>query len=65
MKTNYKNRQKKFIKFRDTEIKEHKFHQHKVPILINDTHVNKIVVSNKVPFGKDFKYLIGYKDAQK
>ena len=27
---------------------------------------NKIVVSNKVPFGKqNFKYFIGYKDAKK
>ena len=28
--------------------------------------INKIVVSNKVSFGKkDFKYFIGYKDAKK
>ena len=28
--------------------------------------INKIVVSNKVYFGKkDFKYFIGYKDAKK
>ena len=34
--------------------------------MINDTDVNKIVVSNKVPFGKqDFKYCIGYKNAKK
>ena len=36
------------------------------PISINDIDINKIVVSNKVPFGKeDFKYFIGYKDAKK
>ena len=28
--------------------------------------INKIVVSNKIPFGKqDFKYFIGYKDDKK
>ena len=28
--------------------------------------INKIVVSNKLPFGKqDFKYFIGYKDDEK
>ena len=40
-----------------------RFHQYKSPISINDTDINKIVVSNKFPFGKhDFKYFIGYKD---
>ena len=35
-------------------------------ILVN-IDVNKIVVSNKISFGKkkDFKYFIGYKDAKK
>ena len=46
---------KKIIKFDDTETEEY--------ILINDVDINKIVVSNKLPFGKqDFKYFIGYKD---
>ena len=57
---------KKIIKFNDTEIKKYKFHQHTSPILINNIDINKIVVSNKVPFNKrDFKYFIGYKDAKK
>ena len=31
--------------------------------MISDIDINKIVVSNKFPFGKqDFKYFIGYKD---
>ena len=31
--------------------------------MIDDLDINKIVVSNKFPFGKqDFKYFIGYKD---
>ena len=54
---------KNSIKFDETEIEEYEFHQHKSPILINDIHINEIVVSNKYPFGKqDFKYFIGYKD---
>ena len=33
---------------------------------INNIGINKIVVSNMVSFGKkNFKYLIGYKDANK
>ena len=33
--------------------------------MINDIDINKIIVSNKFPFGKqDFKYFIGYKDNQ-
>ena len=41
-----------------------KFHQHKGPISIRNIDINRIVVSNKVYFGKKrFKYFIGYKDA--
>ena len=41
------------IKFGDIEIQKQKL------------HLNKIVVSNKVSFGKEgFKYFIGYKDAK-
>ena len=36
------------IKFGDIEIKKQKLHQHKRPIL----DINKIVVCNKVYFGK-------------
>ena len=43
-----------------------KFHQHKRPISIKNVDIEKIVVSNKVRFGKKgFKYFIGYKDAKK
>ena len=57
---------KKIIKFDDTKIEEYEFHQHKSPISINDIDINKIVVSNKLHFGKqDFKYFIGYKDVKK
>ena len=48
-------------KFSDIEIKKQKFHQHKRPISITYIDINKIVVSNKVSFGKKgFKYFIFY-----
>ena len=43
---------KKIVKFDDTEIEKHKVHQHKSPISINKMDINKLVVSNKVSFGK-------------
>ena len=50
----------KVIKFGDIELYKQRFHQHKEPISI------KIVVSNKVSFGKKgFKYFIGYKNVKK
>ena len=40
--------------------------QHKRPISIKNIDINKIVVSDKVSFGKKvFKYFIGYKDTEK
>ena len=52
---------KNIIKFDGTEIEEYKFHQNKGPFSINDIDIDKIVVSNKLPFGKqDLKYFIGY-----
>ena len=49
--------EKKIITFDDTEIEEHRYYQHSSPILINEIYINEIVVSNKLPFGKqDFKY---------
>ena len=57
---------KKFIKFVDNEIGKHNFHQHKSPISIRNIDINKIEVSNRVPFGKKgFKYFIGYKNSKK
>ena len=42
------------------------FDQHKGPISIKNIDINKIVVSNKVSFGKKgFKYSIYYKYAKK
>ena len=55
---------KKIIKFGYTEIEKQKFLQHKSLISINNVHINKIVVSNKVSFRKKgFEYFVAYKDA--
>ena len=52
---------KSIIKFGDTEIEKHKFHQYRKPILIKNIDFNQLVVSNKISFGKNgFKYFIGY-----
>ena len=52
---------KRIIKF---EVEKHKFPQYEKPILIDSIYINKIVVSNKISFGKnDFIYFLGYKDA--
>ena len=42
----------KSIKLGDTEIEEDKFLQYKSPTLIDNIDINKIVVYNKVSFGK-------------
>ena len=56
----------KVIKFGDTEIQKQKFHQYKELISIKNIDIKKIVVSNKVSFGKKgFKYFIGYKNTKK
>ena len=53
-------------KFRDIEIRNQTFHQHKEPISIKNVDIDKIVVSNKASFGKKrFKYFIGYKNVSK
>ena len=57
----YKNGKKTVIKFGSIEIQKQKFHKHKGPTSIKNIDINKIVVSNKVPFGKKgFNYFIGY-----
>ena len=43
---------KTIIKFWDIEIQKQKFHQHKEPISIENIDINKILVSNKISFGK-------------
>ena len=48
----YKNAKNNYKKFGDIEIQKQKFHQHEGPISIKNINVNKVVVSNKVCFGK-------------
>ena len=56
---------KTIIKIDNTKVEKYKFHQHKSLNLSKNIHFDKIVISNKVPFGKqDFKHFIGYKDAK-
>ena len=56
---------KKIVKFGDTEIEKHKFHEHKNAILINNINIKKKIVSNKIsPCKKGFKYFIGYRDGK-
>ena len=62
----YTKMEKTIIKFGDIEIRKQKFHQHKEPIVIKNVEIDKMVVFNKIRFGKKgFKYFIGYKDAKK
>ena len=62
----YKNGEKTIIRFGDTEIEKQKGHQHKKAISIKNVDINKIIVSNKVIFGKkNFKYFIVYEDTKK
>ena len=42
----------KVIKFDDIETQKQKFHQHKEPISIKNIDINKLVLSNKIPYGK-------------
>ena len=56
----------KVIRFVDIEIQKQTFHLLKEPLGIKNIDINKLVVSNKVPFGKKgFQLFIWYKDAKK
>ena len=51
---------KGILMFGDTEIE---FPYSKHPLDRNNVDIDKIIISNKVSFGKeDFKYFMGYKD---
>ena len=43
---------KEIITFSYIKVEQHKFYQQKNPILIHDVSIDRIVVSNKVSFGK-------------
>ena len=61
--------EKTIMTFGDVEIEKQKFQQHKRPISMKNIDIDKIVVCNKVSFGKKglnisfgkkgFKYFIG------
>ena len=52
---------KKLIVFGDTEIEKQKFHCHKILVLIDDVDIDKILILNKILFGKNgLKLFVGY-----
>ena len=54
------------IMLSDIEIEKQKFHTHKNLISIYEVNIDRILVSNKVLFGKKgFKYFLGYKENEK
>ena len=56
---------KKIITFTDIEVENINFIDTKY-LSIDDVNINKIIVSNKVPFGeKGFKFFVGYKNDRK
>ena len=57
--------EKTFITYGNIKIEKQKFQQHKRPISTKNPDINKIVVFNKVSFGKKgFKYLICCKNTK-
>ena len=57
---------KETITFGDIEVEKQIFHSHKNPVSIYDVNIDKIVISNKVSFGKrGFKYFIGYENSSR
>ena len=49
-----------------TDVKKSSFHKSKYPIDINEVNIGKIVISNKVLYGKKgLKYFIRYKGDDK
>ena len=52
---------KEVLTFSDIEIEKNKFYCNKTSILLKDVDIEKVLVSNKIPFGeKNYKYFIGY-----
>ena len=52
------------INFDDKKVKKSDFYKNKKVFQIDDTDVNKVLVSKKEPYGTKnaFKYFIGYND---
>ena len=52
---------KEILTFGDIEIEKNKFYRNKIPILLKDVDIEKVLVCNKISFGEEsFKYFIGY-----
>ena len=43
---------KEILTFGNFEIEENKFYRHKTPIFLRDVDTEKVLVSNKTPFGE-------------
>ena len=47
--------------FGDIEIEKNEFYCHKTPVPLRDVDIEKVLVSNKIPFGqKNYKFFFGY-----
>ena len=50
---------KEILTFGDIELKSDKFFRHNSPVLLREVDTEKVLVSNKIPFGeKNYKYFI-------
>ena len=62
---NVKDEHKK-LTFGNIQIKKREFHKSKHLIGVNETNIDKLVISDNAPYSKkDFKLFIGYKDDDK
>ena len=53
---------KEIITLGDIQLEKNIFHQHKIPISVDDVNINKIIVPNNVSFSKNvFKCFIRYR----
>ena len=52
---------KEISTFGDIGIEKNKFYIHKTPVPLRDVNIEKVLVSNNIPFGEiNYKYSIGY-----
>ena len=52
---------KEIITFGDNEIRKHKFHRYKSPILLENVNIDNTLVCNKISSGEEnYKYFISY-----
>ena len=51
---------KEILRFDNNEIENDQFYRHKSPIFLEDTDIDKVLVSKMISFGEKTKYFIGY-----